>query len=248
MIVFDFDAVSREIGAFAGIAKQFIDPGCSHVLPTLQQHLRLIRSSKKRTPSIWGIPSDSPLRTTVSAGAYEQDPRRGPLHVYAEITSVWEIFCPDEKTKKASLQRHFELAGKASTRVEIIKLHNTEKTTIGVFHVDVGDMHSPGCHFHVQVLQERQHVMFPKDLSVPRFPTILVTPCSVVEFVLAELFQSDWRKQASRATNDMSTWRDVQIPRFERFLDWQMRVLKQSTTSPWTNFKNTKPIYNLFAP
>jgi hypothetical protein len=248
MIVFDFDDVSREIGAFAGIAKQFIDPVCSNVLPILQKQLRFIRSKKSITPSIWGIPRGSPLRTIVSAGAYEQNPRRGNLHVYAEIACIWEIFCPDEKTKKTSLQRHFELSGKASTRVEIIKLHDNEKTTIAVFHVDVGDMYSPGCHFHVQVLQERQHEMFPKELSIPRFPSMLITPCTVAEFVLAELFQSQWRQLASRASNDMATWRDVQIPRFERFLNWQIRVLKQSTTSPWTNFKNTKPIYNLFVP
>jgi hypothetical protein len=245
-IAFDFDDVSREIGAFAGISEQFIDPGCSYVLPQLREQLRFIRSKKSGAPSIWGIPRGSPLRTIVSKGAYEQAPRRGNLHVYAEIASTWQISCPDEKTKKASLQRHFLLTGNASTRVEIFKLHDLEKTSIAVFHVDTGDRHSPGCHFHVQVLQEEHHQMFPKALSVPRFPSMLVTPCTVIEFVLAELFQSEWRKQASRTSNDMATWRDVQVPRFERFLNWQTRVLKQSTTSPWTHFKSTKPDFNLF--
>jgi hypothetical protein len=248
MIVFDFDDVSREIGAFAGISENFIDPGSGHVLRDLQTHLRFIRNSKMRAPTRWGIRRDSPLRTRVSLGAYEQSPRRGKLHVYAEIASLWEIFCPDEKTKKNAVQRRFELSGKASTRVEIIKLHDNDRSTIAVFQMDIGDMQSPGCHFHVQVLQEAHHEMFPKDLPVPRFPSFLLTPCTVAEFVLAELFQSEWRQQASRPSNDMATWRGVQIPRFERFLNWQMGVLKQSTTSPWTHFKNTKPIYDLFAP
>ena len=66
----------------------------------------------------------------------------------------------------------------------------------------------PGCFFHASILGESkiEGDLFPKSLSVPRFPSIFFTPVGVMEFVLGELFQQEWvrpgRYAAAPLTNN----------------------------------------------
>lgn len=246
-LTFSFDQLLREIKAFRNISQDFILPETGHILREFEDRLRLIREKKIRDPKRWEIRADSPLRTVVSQGEYEPGGRSGGYKVYAEISSLWEIQCPDEKTKKKAPQETFILNGKASTKVKLFReMENKTPQLVGVWNTEVGDDASPGCHFHTAVLQDESCFMFPRLLTIPRFPTILITPCTVIEFVLAELFQSKWQRHAAKPSDDMAAWRNAQLPRFEKLLDWHAQVLKGTTTSPWTHLKSSKPATDLF--
>jgi hypothetical protein len=248
-IQFFFDDMLREINAFNNISRDFVAPDSAHILIQLESNLRQIRGRKPRIPVFWGIRSDAPFRTKISEGDYEPNDRGGRYHVYAEITSKWEISCPEEDTKKKTPQSRLLLAGVASTRVDIYQSkQDKEPQLLAVWKTEIGDDQSPGCHFHIAVLQQDECLMFPKLLTVPRFPSFMLTPCMVIEFVFSELFQNKWQRHAASPSSAMATWRNVQLPRLERLLDWHTKVLKESTTSPWTHLKSKKPESKLLAP
>jgi hypothetical protein len=120
------------------------------------------------------------------------------------------------------------------------------KRDLAMWRVEVASDDSPGCHFHVQVLGKTHDLPFPSTLSVPRLPSCIITPMAVLEFVLAELFQDEWRKYAVGDRDEIKRWRSIQRQRFEKLFAWQTGVVKDCTGAPWTVLKLTKPDRDLF--
>ncbi len=115
-----------------------------------------------------------------------------------------------------------------------------------MWRMEIADDASPGCYFHVQVLGEEDRPPFPKSLSVPRLPGFFVTPPFVLEFVLGELFQDEWKREAVRESDSLKMWRPIQLKRLANFLRWQRDKLRDSQGSPWVVLKSLQPDANLF--
>jgi hypothetical protein len=243
-IEFQFDDLLRELQTIMKIAAPFIRIDSEFVLPRLVDDLKSIRSAEPDRVLTWQIPEANPLRTQTSTGSYERLPRRGREHIFAELTSVWEI--ARVRTRRKEVER-FSLRGKTSTK---IRLRRDNKAGIfqevAVWRVELGDSASPGCHFHIQVLGDRKKRPFPSSISIPRFPSIFATPMLVLDFVLGELFQDEWGKRVSADSGETKLWNSIQSQRFLQLFDWHRKSIMSRSGSPWIAIKNEKPEANLF--
>jgi hypothetical protein len=74
----------------------------------------------------------------------------------------------------------------------------------------------------------------------------LVTPPSVVEYVVGELFQEQWLKHIAGRGADLNRWVPIQQRRLGAVLGWQLDVVKKAAGSPWGTLKKAKPHPELF--
>lgn len=191
----------------------------------------LLRFSQQAGTTTWGWPEEDPLVLAESAGAYQPD-RRGAEHIVAEIDAKWELRRVDNRT--------VEVAGPATVRVRF------NEGDLGMWRMELGDDHAPGCFFHVQILGQDETRPWPKSVDVPRLPGIVATPASVVEFVLGELFQDDWPKDVNRSRSAARQWQGVQRCWWTAMLGWQREIAAQAEGSPWAAIKAAKPDRDLF--
>ncbi len=242
---FSFAEFIDEIEALRKMTTHFIAPESYRVLYDLKEQLQSIRSKRMETEVAWGIRRGSPLKTRISEGEYELGGGGKHNRLFAEITSVWAISSLRQGVKKSWQTSTFALTGAASTHVQLKEYINGEHQALGTWNVDVASDDSPGCHFHVQILGKTPAPPFPSTLSVPRLPSCIITPMAVVEFVLAELFQDEWRHYAVGDRKEIKRWRIIQSSRLERLFKWQSEVVK-GVGSPWTLIKMAKPDRGLF--
>jgi hypothetical protein len=246
---FEFDEFLREIRAIRRVTNNFLDRSADNVLNSLERDLEAIRSFPRGTDRLWKIPECTPLKTKTSQGEYEQGSRKGRHRVVGEITSTWLIAPSDPRAKSTRPARTFTVTGKASVRIRLLDQAGApEDQPLAMWRVELGDDISPGCFFHVQILGEdgRMTSPFPHSLPVPRLPSFLFTPMAALEFVIAELFQEEWKKHAARQTDAMNSWRLIQRERLNRLFEWKQKVVKEHNGSPWTIIKWEKPPADLF--
>lgn len=244
---FRFQDVLNEIDALEKIIGSFCSPSHRDVLPQLRTELADVRDTVTDRDWTWGIRNERPFRTTVSRGAYQRDDQ-GAHNVFAEITSTWTIRRVRPPGKKGQRADRFALTGNASTRIRLYEeaQPGQQPLPLGMWRMEVGVAHSPGCYFHVQVLGETDDRPFPHSLDVPRLPGVLTTPPSVVEYVVAELFQDQWLKHLATQTADLNRWIPIQRGRLGAVLKWQLGVVKDAQGSPWMALKQAKPYADLF--
>jgi hypothetical protein len=245
---FRFSQIVEEIDALSQIANGFIDKLSSDVLKNLKTELEGIRAAPSGRHYFWNIKEEYPLTTITSFGGYEPNDQ-GAHNVFASITSTWEIEPLGNHNTGSRIHRKFALAGIASTRVRIYKgSPDKPLEELAMWRMEIGDVNSPGCHFHVQVLGEEDNPPFPHSLSVPRFPGIIFTPMATFEFVLGEVFQDQWRQIAASESGKMQTWLSIQRQRLVQLLQWQKGIVEDSTGSPWIALKSAKPVQDIFIP
>lgn len=241
---FRFKDIAAEIDAAARVADKFVARGSASVLPGLRASLDVIRTYPMGNPYPWSIPENLPLCTKTSRGEYD---RSGGRDVFAQISCIWQIEPLGDHNVASRTHRKFALAGLASTRVRILEGEaEAPCDELAMWRMEIGDDRSPGCCFHVQVLGETDHPPFPSSVPVPRFPGLFLTPMSVLEFVLAELFQDAWKEHAARETTDMLTWRRIQQERLASLLHWKVQQVRNSAGPPWTVLRLAKPPADLF--
>jgi len=211
------------------------------VIPMWQKELASYQSSRTAGCYSWSINEAKPIRTVPSIGAYECG-GDGPHTVVGEVSAKWEIQLFKVKQKKKSHPYQlFVLDGLASTRVRILEFVDGAERELARWRFEVGDSQSPGCHFHVQVLGNDDDEKFPKSLAVPRLPGIMVTPMDALGFLLAELFQDDWKRKTSKSSDALSAWAACQRKRLTKVLDWQQAQLSSGIGSPWSLLKSSRP-------
>lgn len=242
-LLFSFAEMEQEIENFRRIAERFLErDSFERVIRKWNRDLVTFRSQSPGRSTNWQIWEQDPIQTIVSDGRFD---RRAGLKVFARVSGVWQITLPNEKLapKKGSLRSKFLLNGLASTRISIWEVSQGNPTEIARWTIELGDHASPGCHFHTQIpLGDGGGGMFPKALPVPRLPTLHHTLMDGLEFVLGELFQSDWTEQASRATAPQQIWARCQKRRFKNLLNWYLsRIEGAGGVAPWTALKQAKP-------
>jgi hypothetical protein len=249
-IVFTFQEMAQEIAAIGKIAHHYIDKNSSQVLESLSRSLDSIQTKDSGSVHRWEIPRSTPLCTKPSKGEYEAKKPGSRPFVVAEVTSLWQIKpLRSGKEKKAN---KFELGDVASTVVRVFDAsvnvsHRMRKAgdggvePIAEWHMEFADATSPGCYFHVQVPWKSVNI------PVPRLPTYAVSPLFAFEFVLGELFQTEWARTAASPSAHMSQWRSIQIRRLKAVLDWQQKILaREGNVSPWILLKRERPAADFF--
>ena len=246
-LYFSFAEMEREITNMAGMARTFFDRDLAVVetviTPWLQQR-RVFANAPPGSKIPWSIPRERPIRTRLSMGGYEPD-QEGEHTIFATICALWQIAIPavaGQVKRKGSAHPHFVLAGNASTVISVFdNCGGNAPCELARWRFEVGTTDSPGCHFHTQVLGDAGDVVFPKSMSIPRLPGLLFTTMDAVEFVLAEIFQDEWKQHVSKENDQIRTWSACQRARIGNVLRWQQEKISKYSGSPWTSFKSEKP-------
>jgi hypothetical protein len=245
---FKFEDLMQELIAAEGTMGPFLDPSSTEILQDSRRQLERIRGLPRDTVDSWRISEERPLLTRTSLGSYEREDE-GEHNVVGEVTSIWEIAPSDAHASNKRPAKTFAIWGLASVRVRLREWTNDGfGRDLAMWRMEVGNLDSPGCCFHVQVLGEkgRDHPPFPHSLSIPRLPSLAFTPMAALEFVIGELFQDDWRKHAVRETDAMNSWKGLQRKRLSRLLEWQQAQIESCIGSPWNALKKTFPSPHLF--
>jgi hypothetical protein len=241
---FSFHELAEEIDALQSIAAAFIAPRSAQSLQQLTEQLEGLWSAAPGRALRWEL---AELWTIISYGEYEPAARRGSRNIVGAISGIWDVrpIGSNSSKPKERRKRLLEFCGIASTRV---RLFDAEDMTspIAMWRMELGDAVSPGCYFHVQVLGEDEATPFPKSVSVPRLPTMFVSPMGVIEYVLGELFQERWSRAAMENSGNVLRWTGLQKERLVRLLKWHLETVERSLTSPWMALKQEKPDAKLF--
>lgn len=240
---FGFIPFLRELDAIQELAGKLLERhALDVVLPQYKAQIESLRSTPVTGTSRFVISDEDPITTRPNGGSHESGGKG--VAIFATVSSVWEVIRvpPNKKSRPAD---EFRLAGNASTRVRIYRTEDGAVTEWAMWRMEIGDEASPGCHFHVQVLGESADPPFPKLLPVPRLPSLIITPASVLEFVLGELFQVQWEKEMLRQEAALDRWTPVQQHRMRRLLDWHLGLVEKGP-SPWLAMKKAKPSGDLF--
>jgi hypothetical protein len=238
--------MEQEIDNLSRLASRFITVESSQrVIPNWKRDLSIFRSAPSGTKMAWKIPEGGPIETEISYGDYEPGDRNGELAVFGRVSGVWEIQLPEELKKRYGPHKEFVLLGLASVKISIWDAMEDPFKEIARWTIEVGDAVSPGCHFHIQIDLDPEDNKFPKSLSVPRLPGILLTPMDALEYLLGELFQDRWLQVASEGRDHVRTWANCQKTRLLNLLEWQKKEITRASGSPWAIFKKQKPALNM---
>lgn len=239
---FEFGQFLQEIEYIRSLAHKFISRESHYVLYELKTSLEGVRNAASGQSFSWGIKTQSPLVTIDSIGEYE--PGGGGAHtIFATVTSTWDI---EPIGLRSVASRKFAVNGIASSRIDLIERPpEGENKSLAMWRMEIGDEHSPGCHFHVQVLGTDPEPPFPHSLSVPRLPIHFATPAVALEYALGEIFQDKWYSHVANFGHS-SDWGSVQKERMLKLLKWQQKVVEGASGSPWLTLKASKPEANLF--
>jgi hypothetical protein len=244
---FLFRELLEEVTAIGRMSRRFVTPESQLVFDELARSLGGIQAAKTERTFRWEISRQRPIRTIRSPGEYERG-GGGEHTVYAEVTGIWEI-APVAPRRKAQPWHKCALVGLASSVVRIFDEGANGPRELAMWRMEMADDQGPGCYFHVQLCGERTEPPFPKSMSVPRLPTLPVTPAAALEFVLGEIFQESWGPEGlAREDDNLRRWRTIQTKRLERFLAWQHAEVQRDGVlgSPWIRLKRLKPNAGLF--
>lgn len=227
----------RETRALKTMGHRFFDPRTTWVLDQFMRDLTSIGRAREATNYILELRC---LHTKPSRG-YEPGCRRGNRDIYAVVSGVWKL-----RPLGQAPRRKIEFCGIASTRIELYESHESNPLRLAMWRLELGAEDSPGCYVHAQILGDSDRPPFPNSVSIPRFPSIFVTPMSAVEFVLGELFQDEWAMATATNARDAPYWRALQRCRLQSLLTWYQRELRHTDSSPWMKLKSAKPDVDLF--
>ena len=245
-IHFPVASLKTEVENLAQLAKDFLALESHPVLASWGADLRTIGNRPSTKPAVWQIAQERPLRTIMTEG-FEPNGRKAQQAVWGELTFKWSVnrVSIDNRNHDSGL---LCLNGLASTKIKVFTFENGLKTLIAQFQVEVGDSKSPGWHFHVGLCTDNANGHFPKWLSVPRVPGMLVAPTDALDFMLGELFQDEWKKKVSSDTFQNVQLGKAQNNRIQGMAKWQSEEIKSGNGSAWNRLKLSKPNAQIFLP
>lgn len=239
-IQLEISEVCEEIRHLKDAALDLLDASAEGVLTEFERSLQTLSWSGAGPATKWQIRRENPLVTNVSRGEFCSKGKTGAHDCLAKIMCVWDV-APVTIGKKKHKVTHFQVVDIASVHVEVLDIDT--RMLLASWRVELGTDGAPGCYFHTQILAEkgRTECPFPHTFDIPRLPSYLFTPMSVVEFVLAELFQERWRSPARQASSSMRGWARIQRDRLLRTFLWHARQTMSASGSPWTQLKSAVP-------
>ena len=234
-LVFRFTQLMREARALRSIGSEFFDLSTDWALDRFMDDLASIWSASGGTPNTLQL---NHVRTIQSS-------LRGN-DLYAEISGNWELTPLGDRSPKERIrnQREVVFSGIASTRLELYLVGQADR--IAMWRFELGAVDSPGCYFHAQVLGDSACPPFPDTVEIPRLPSFFVTPMAAVDYVLGEVFGSEWEKAAETNTYDAPFWRSLQRDRLNRQFSWYQQTIEDTARSPWVAMKTAKPQARMF--
>lgn len=221
----------RETKALKAMARRFLDASTTWSLDGFLSDLQGIQHRDGGTVYTLQIQE----LKTVPSKDYEAGNRQGGSFVHAVISGIWELRAIGGSSAQ---KREVEFCGKASMRIE---LRSSQDLALGKWRMELGDANSPGCYVHAQILGDSEDPPFPRSVPIPRLPILFVTPMGALEFVLGELYQDEWAKEAAAGNSDALYWRARQRIRFEKLFSWFSVCLQNPVSSPWVALKEAKP-------
>jgi hypothetical protein len=233
---FAYDQTIKDVERMIALAKGFLQRESIGVLRGLITNIESIRMAVPEKKLFLSIAQDHAIMTT-SSSAYRDSAKGQATPVYGSLSFVWEIMNRD---KGRRTQISFDIVGIASTRIDVWK-ENGERVARWQF--EAGDASSPGCHFHASVNQQDQDdKYFPDWLKIPRLPGLLLSPMDGLDFLLGELFQSQWEQATSEDSQERNAWVQSQSIRLSRMLTWQAKQVDgMKGGTPWMSLKRAKP-------
>lgn len=196
------------------------------------------------------VESSRPLVTKPTRD-YEPGTRQGSYVAQAHISFQWEI-SPYHlgKSGKKRPSKYFRTAGCIKNEVVVMGRRAAASTDneveLGRWSFELGASGAPGCFFHVGMCGIDERCPFPKGLSIPRLPSVIVTPFDVVDFVLGEMFQDKWKMKIEQSKDCNRRIWSLQRKNLERILGWKKDMVSNSSASPWWNLKQSFPSAHLF--
>jgi len=244
-LVFDISNITNELQLARRIAGDFLQ-NPKAVFQELEDQLDFLRTNYTNGTVAWEIDKQRPIRTVERTGEYEPG-KGGSETVFGELSSKWEIKRVHPKAKKTYPASQFEVVGIASTVARIFRVgeQGEDNQLLTTWRTEIGLGSAPGCSFHIQ-LGEDVGSTLANPLPVPRLPSIIATPAAALEFLLAELFQDDWKTHLTSEPNGLQAWRSIQKERFRRLLNWQLKHTNVESGSPWSRLKREMPAPDMF--
>lgn len=239
-LLFDFSEIIAELASAEALSEPFTSEEAATAIKTARVTLESIRSDNTDRVRQWLCGANAPFRTKATS-AYDSTSSHP---IYGEVSSIWEIRRVRPRGPKSALATHFAIEGIASTEVRLFRVAN-EPELLAFWKIEVATMNAPGVHFHMQIKNASDAPPFPQWLSVPRYPTLFVTPMDAIEFCIGEIFGNTWLSHITRQTSEMLRWRKIHRERLERLLRWQLSVV-DGMPSPWAALKAAKPAATLF--
>lgn len=233
-------ALQQETEALAKLAEGFLDTSRGDALAVLVNNLKLLLYTENPQAQRLQIPDidGERVRTTVGRG-YEPGRRVGGYNVAGELSFIWEV---QPIAANAARDRKFKLTGNASTKLRIVEVRvDQPDKLLAQWQVEIGTQTSPGCFFHVAVSHtDPPPSLLRSSLSVPRLPSMLVTPTDALDFLLGELFQTSWRQRNGEERDDARAWGKSQKRRLQSALKWHCDELDRSSGSAWNWLKHRR--------
>lgn len=241
---FSLPTLKTEVDCLGSLARDFLDVESHSVLGSWSADLSTIGNRDTTKPALWKISPERPIRTKQTK-QFEPNGRKVQQSVWGELSFVWEVARVSTDTRKKE-RTLICLNGKASTKVRIYTQIDDAKTCIAQWQVEIGSHDSPGWHFHVGLCREENDGHFPKWLSVPRMPGLLVAPTDALDFMLGELFQDDWKKQVSNEKFENVELGKAQKSRIYGMSKWHTAELEAGNGSAWNRLKRSQPRADIF--
>lgn len=231
-----YDQMVRDIERMLALAERFLQRESIAVLKELTNDLESIRTADAGKNQFLKINQKRGVKTSTTT-AYRDSSKGNVIPVYGSLSFVWEIVNWEKGRRR---QTSFDLVGIASTCIDVLK-ENGE--VVARWQFEVGDATSPGCHFHASFNQQSStEKLFPQWLKVPRLPGLLFSPMDGLDFLLGELFQTQWEQEISKDSQHRNGWADSQRSRLSRMLAWQAEQVRTNRVgTPWMSLKRAKP-------
>jgi hypothetical protein len=240
-IRFTYDDMISDVRQMTELAKKFLQAGSIGVLESLIVNIENIRNATPNVKHRLSVALDRGI-ATIASTSYRDSPKGRKNSVYGLLSFHWEIMNWDKGRKRR--QDSFDLVGVASTSIKVLTENNE---LVAHWQFEAGDHTSPGCHFHSSINQGGAEGLFPEWLKIPRLPGLLLTPMDGLDFLLGELFQSDWVELISKDSQHRNGWAKSQTNRLLKLLNWQETQVKGNRIgTPWMSLKKAKPPIDIF--
>ena len=237
---FYLQSLHHELEKLAKIGSDFLAIGATNILRQNAAELRAFGDSRSTQEKCWRIRDEQHLLVRTIATRGFEPGNNGGYDVCGELAFTWGVTLTESTRNGPFNRKCFRVTGNASTQVRIVRCDTN--VTIAQWQFEIGAGGSPGTFFHVGVGHTGGE-LFPNDLPVPRIPALLVTPTDALDFLLGELFQTEWPQANAVENDDTRLFGRLQHARLEHMLKWYLGGLtpRAGVGSAWMTLKRTKP-------